>query len=406
MTAIIHHGPPGSFKSFAIVQRVVIPALQEGRVVVTNIRGLTCIDLICETMNITIPESAELINVEHSETGFAHMAKFFSWAPVGALIVMDECQQVYPARLKTLAGFDTSDLEQASLIESDKLDNPELEEPRPNRVEIAFEKHRHMGWDIYMSTPHISKVNKEVKQVCQYAKRHRDLSGVLPWFKNTWREYLHDPENSGKSKSHELETPRRYKADVRVFNCYKSTGIGTPKGSNEKISIFSDNRVRVFIFIIICSISTFFYLLAQTIENFSNTAQVANEESSSLSFDVPNNDGGSNGNKIVSSNDGSLKVLAVPDQEQFTFDLIGKSKIYYVGTFKYHHFNVISKEGVLNLTSVDFESVGYSIEQLSRCIFKLTNGRHINIATCSPTPEHDDRGSKGIGSGSSLLSSN
>lgn len=405
MTAIIHHGPPGSFKSFAIVQRVVIPALEEGRVVVTNMRGLTDINLICETMGITVPDSAELINVEHSEVGFAHMAKFFSWAPVGALIVMDECQQVYSARLKTLSGFDTSDSDQALLIELDKVNNPELEDPRPRTVEVAFEKHRHMGWDIYMSTPHISKVNKEVKLVCQFAKRHRDLSGVLPWFKHTWREYLHDPENSGKSKSHELETPRRYKADTRVFGCYKSTGIGSPKGSNEKMSIFSDLRVRVFMFIIFSSVSSFFYLLAQTVEGFSNPNKLVVEEGTSLSFNVPDNDGRSNGAPVISSNDGSL-VVATPDPEQFAFDLIGKSKIYYVGTFKYYHFNLVSKEGVLNLTSLDFESVGYTIEKLSSCIFKLTNGRHVNIATCSPTPKYNDRGSKGVGSTSSLLSSN
>ena len=58
MTAVIHHGPPGSYKSFAIIQDVVIPALIQGRTVVTNIRGLNNIDRICEA-------GAEVIAAAH-----------------------------------------------------------------------------------------------------------------------------------------------------------------------------------------------------------------------------------------------------------------------------------------------------------------------------------------------------
>lgn len=412
MTSIIHHGPPGSFKSFAIVQRVVIPALLSGRVVVTNIRGLDDIDLICESMGIEIPDTAELINVEHTKLGFEHMARFFSWAPIGALIVMDECQQVYPSRLKNLVSFDTSPEDQLKLVETDLVDNPTLEEPRPDNVEVAFEKHRHMGWDIYMSTPHISKVNKEVRLVCQFAKRHRDLSGVLPWWKHNWREYVHDPENSGKSKSHEVETPQVYKADTRVFGCYRSTGIGTPKKSNEKISIFSDIRVRVFLCIIVCSVSAFFYLLSKTVENYSNTFQISDEQNTEAYSDDFDNDPAFNDDQASNKSNVSLAAnvsnvsdnLSDPIAKQYSYDLVGKSKVYYVGTFKHHHFNVVSDEGVISLTSEDFESVGYSIERLSSCIYKLTNGRHVDIATCSPIS--NDRNTKGVEDTSSLLSLN
>jgi zona occludens toxin len=388
MTAVVHHGPPGSFKSFAIVQRVVIPALQEGRVVVTNIRGLDDIDRIAEVMEIEIPDTAELINVAHNKDGFDHMAVFFKWAPVGALIVMDECQQVYPARLKTLSCFDTSEMEQRSIIEQDLISNPELEDPRPDNVEIAFEKHRHMGWDIYLSTPHISKVNKEVRLVCQFAKRHRDLTGVLPWYKNNWREYLHDAENSGKSKSHELETPPKYKADERVFKCYSSTAIGKTKKTNEKMSVFNDYRLRIFMVVLVISLSTFIYLLFETIANFSDTPEVHTSQSLEISSDVNGYDDGSVLPSPSPQNGGSLD----PQPEKFAYDLIGSSKVYFVGTFKLHHFNLISSDGVLNLTSEDFESVGYTVEKLTRCLVKLTIAGRVTVATCLPAKVDESEG--------------
>ena len=78
MTAVIHHGPPGSYKSFSIVQDVVIPALLKGRTVCTNIRGLNSISRISKIMELEFPESAKLVCVKHdSEEGFQHMARFF-----------------------------------------------------------------------------------------------------------------------------------------------------------------------------------------------------------------------------------------------------------------------------------------------------------------------------------------
>lgn len=64
MTAVIHHGAPGSYKTFALVQRVLIPALQSGRAVITNIRGFNDIDRIRSALNISIPDTAQIFYVE------------------------------------------------------------------------------------------------------------------------------------------------------------------------------------------------------------------------------------------------------------------------------------------------------------------------------------------------------
>ncbi|WP_221794602.1 zonular occludens toxin family protein [Oceanobacter mangrovi] len=260
MTAVIHHGPPGSYKTFALIQRVIIPALQQGRVVCHNIRGLDSIPRITEAMDIEVPESAQLICIKHdSQEGFEYMAKFFQWAPVGALIVMDEGQRVYPTRLRSLAEFDTPE---------DQRETLESGVQRPSNVENAFDQHRHMNWDIYISTTNVAKIHKEVRAVVEYAFRHRDMTGVLPWYKNKWREFKHDAEASGKSVSHYIGTPQLYKSDARVFQCYQSTATGKAKGSNENKSVFNDPKLRVFIGIVVLAICYLVYNVPKVADRF------------------------------------------------------------------------------------------------------------------------------------------
>ncbi|WP_444901593.1 zonular occludens toxin domain-containing protein [Microbulbifer sp. SSSA007] len=97
MTVIIHHGPNGSFRSFGIVQRIAVPALQEGRTVVTNIKGFDYIDRICEALDVDIPQDEELIYIDTQGNDKAkqHLARWFHWAPFDALLVLDECQTIY-----------------------------------------------------------------------------------------------------------------------------------------------------------------------------------------------------------------------------------------------------------------------------------------------------------------------
>tara|TARA_R110000868_G_scaffold34671_2_gene125016 strand:+ start:1155 stop:2450 length:1296 start_codon:yes stop_codon:yes gene_type:complete len=260
MTAVIHHGPPGSYKTFALIQRVIIPALEQGRTVCHNIRGLNSVDRIASAMGIDVPPEAKLICVKHdSEEGFQHMARFFQWAPVGALIVMDEGQRVYPTRLRSLAEFDTPD---------DQRETFGTGIQRPANVENAFDQHRHMNWDIYISTTNVAKIHKEVRSVVEYAFRHRDMAGVLPWYKNKWREFKHDAESSGKSVSHYIGTPALYSADARVFSCYQSTATGTAKGSNENKSIFADPKLRIFGAIALLALIYFFYSATKVADRF------------------------------------------------------------------------------------------------------------------------------------------
>ena len=381
MTAVIHHGPPGSYKSFAIIQQVVIPALIEGRTVVTNIRGLNDIDRFSEVMGVEIPEDTQLISIEHdSDDGFEHMARFFQWAPIGALIVMDEGQEVYSTRLKSLSSFDTPESIRERINKKDKHLHPDLEVVRPYTVEKALDKHRHMGWDIYISTPNIGKIHKEVRSVAEYAKRHREMSGVVPWWKNCWREFKHDAEQSGKSVSHYIGTPVLNKADPRIFECYKSTATGKVKGSNESKSVFNDPKLRILIGIVLLAIGSFIYNLYQVMGGFEEDKPLSTPQTMPTDAYANDHDADRRGHSVSTQNTVHVK------DKKLNVDLVQGRKIYYTGTFNVHFFDLVSKSDFLVLTSEDFEAAGYTVEKLSTCIVRLYTKRIEHYAICSPEP--------------------
>lgn len=254
MATSIHHGPPGSYKSFTLVQRFAIPALKEGRVVVTNIRGFDDVDRVKDQFpDDEFNPDADIIWVDTKTVeGRKFMSQWWHWVPFGALIIIDEVQQIYPDRRDfKLESLDKFTPPPGLVI--DDLAQRGIPEGRPEDVFTAYDKQRHYNWDIYLSTPNINKVKKEIREVSEWAYRHRDISGLLPWKKNRWVEHQHDPETTGKSASHRVGAPVEYKADARIFTCYASTATGEHIQSKAGRSILSDPKIlSVFIIIGFC----------------------------------------------------------------------------------------------------------------------------------------------------------
>lgn len=253
MSTVTHHGPPGSYKTFTVIQNIIVPALLKGRTVVTNIRGVDSLDRIEESLGVHLPPEAEIIYVApDDQKGFLAMSTFFHWVPKGALICIDEVQRVWSAkRDRDLKKFDLC----LSAPDGEPMDDEYVlskcplwdgDRDRPENVENAFDQHRHYNWDIYITTPNIAKVHSEVRQVCEVAYRHKAMGNMLPWWKHKWREFSHDPENNGKSASHFQGTPKTFKAKQAYFGCYQSTKTGKAVGSSENRSIFRDPKLQVF----------------------------------------------------------------------------------------------------------------------------------------------------------------
>ncbi|MBF4290239.1 zonular occludens toxin domain-containing protein, partial [Vibrio anguillarum] len=68
-------------------------ALKAGRVVVTNIEGMQPLDAIQKRLDIEFPSTTRLIRIfSRDAEGIELWQHFFCWCPLGALIVIDECQ--------------------------------------------------------------------------------------------------------------------------------------------------------------------------------------------------------------------------------------------------------------------------------------------------------------------------
>lgn len=248
MAAEIIHGAPGSYKTSSLLSLYLIDALKANRTIITNIRGFVDI----QTLNTALfkatkkepafVSTSEIILVPHDRDGFYKMATFFHWAPKNAIFLMDEVQQVYPSRLRTFKEFDLS-----------FHDDPDW----PLSVEAAFDKHRHMGWDIYMSTPNIKKVNSEIREVCEHAYRHKNLAG-LTGFKGRYKRVQHDAENNGKSLSHATSTAYE-KMDKVYFELYDSTTTGNAKDIKSGNQLFKSPKFILVVLLFVAALSSLAY---------------------------------------------------------------------------------------------------------------------------------------------------
>lgn len=233
MTTAIIHGDPGSFKTSSLVSDYLVPAVKEGRLIITNIRGIISLEEISDLYGFELPDTAEIMQVPFDQNGFEQMARFFHWAPHGAIILMDEGQRVYPTRLRDFKGFD--------LISND--------DSRPKTVEDAFDSHRHMNWDIYISTTNISKIHKEIRAVAEFGFRHKNLATVFSFLKGRYKRVTHNAENSGSAIGHAISSTVR-KIDARCFNVYQSTATGQTKDSSSGFSFFKQPKVALLLLVI------------------------------------------------------------------------------------------------------------------------------------------------------------
>jgi zona occludens toxin len=378
MTAVIHHGPPGSYKTFSLVQRVMIPALEQGRLVITNVRGFNNIDRIKSVMDVDIPDHAQIMYLEPDTAGYEAMAKFFHWAPAGALIVMDEGQRVFPVRDRRFDHLDQPDNILILDVEEKPLINSETNAYicRPATLEIAIDQHRHYNWDIYISTPNIGKIHAEIRKCVEWGYRHRDNTGLLPWYKNTWTEFRHDSEQNGKSASHYSGTPKRYKADKKIFECYQSTATGTAKLSNENISIFRDPKIQMLFFLIAAALSYVVYAGLQAWQRIDSRSKPVDQASV-----VKTAPAASPAGYLSTGNDSGRDVVSHSNKASRVVNPFAGMPIYLVGSINdIDLFEVeLSDKRLVHLTTIELRNFGYVTAHRNRGVYVVfdLNGQSI-----------------------------
>ena len=87
MATIIRHGAAGSYKSACAVWFDLLPALREGRTVVTNIQGMRKVEQIEKALSERFPPSARIISIySTSEKGRYLWQNYYNWLPIGAMV--------------------------------------------------------------------------------------------------------------------------------------------------------------------------------------------------------------------------------------------------------------------------------------------------------------------------------
>ncbi|EZN80132.1 zonular occludens toxin domain-containing protein, partial [Pseudomonas aeruginosa] len=182
MSIKIHHGPNGSYKTSGAIQDDAVPALKDGRVIITNVRGFT-LERAYQVFP-DLPNTAEIINLDlESLEDLEKTRTWFQWAPRGAFLIFDETQLLFPKswREKDLERFDYPGGPEAAHAAD-----------RPMGWLDAWTRHRHFNWDIVLTTPNISYIRDDIRMTCEMAYKHSNLAVIgIP---GRYKEAQHDAQ--------------------------------------------------------------------------------------------------------------------------------------------------------------------------------------------------------------------
>lgn len=418
MSASIFHGAPGSFKSSCAFWYEVLPALRQGRLVVTNIEGVLTKESIEIELDEVFPKEAELFRLSsQTDNGLFLWRRWFWWMPVKALIVMDEVQDIYPNDSKVFKPeeLDSQGIESIRNHLPEQFYNRYLEELEsfkpdisegtsddtgqnildengnilyPKLMREANMRHRKYNWDIIYCTPEISEIHKLVRSVCEFAYFHKYNQAIefIPYFYRRPRIHEHSPKSSGQPKKKD-DITRWKKVPLDVHKCYRSTSTGeiTKRGG---INGFKDPTL-------IFTIALLFFALGyatwwafikddkRAIEEYSIVnSKEDNQISSNSSSKVSNLSRFSDVNTSNASNSFSLNLPYSANDIYMTgyqTVVLNKDRKY-----KEYFFTLYANEKEISINSDDLHFFGISVEYVNHCTVKLKDGDKTRLVHCSP----------------------
>lgn len=229
MSIKIHHGPNGSYKTSGAIQDDAVPALKDGRVIITNVRGFTLERAY--TVFPDLPNTAQIINLDlESLADLEKMRTWFQWAPRGAFLIFDETQLLFPKswREKDLEKFDYPGGPEAA-----------HEADRPMGWLDAWTRHRHFNWDIVLTTPNISYIRDDIRMTCEMAYKHSNLAVIgIP---GRYKEAQHDAQLNRPPADGTIVEYKRIKK--QTFRLYQSTATGKTQDTKAGKSLFRSPKL-------------------------------------------------------------------------------------------------------------------------------------------------------------------
>lgn len=395
MAITIIHGANGGYKSSSVVQERIIPAMLEGRTVVTNIRGVDLQKFYDSGFDVHKDSKIIYVDTDNNKEGKLGrllMACFWHWVPSDCLICFDESGVIFP---KSWRDKDIKDLDHKfnECLTHSIFNDYEIEQiERPDSFVEAFEMHRHYGWDLVLSAPNIKSIRDEIRNTTELAWRHRNAA--LIGLKGRFKAVSHDPTNLGTSATQALDT-RIGKIKKETFDCYDSTKTGNAVDTaNGAKSIFTPRLLLA----LACSAAGFIYAFSSGGFDTLGGPPVSSVSSSGL--EIPNQTVSSSSVVSVPVSQADSSVVSIMGYDMASLRIVGRFGSYYL--FKAVDLNGVSydidKDHLIDsgymmipksdchmlIVSVDFSKSIYC--ELSPSITKKENDRLVSDMDSSREP--------------------
>ncbi|MBF0132365.1 MAG: hypothetical protein HQL75_07230 [Magnetococcales bacterium] len=373
MSIKVHHGAPGAYKTSGAIADDVVEQIFQGRVLVTNVRGLDNTDRVRDVLESNfkkrkVPPTFEIIWVDSdSEDGLNRLARWFHWVPDGAFLLIDEAQDVWPEDWKDVA---------LKLLDYPGGPDAAQADRRPKGFKDAFQRHRHFNWDMVLTCQDIGQLRKDIRAVCETAHYHKNMA--VNGIRGRYMEAIHMASRSA-IESHFMQVNPK-KVPAYVFDLYQSTKTGVVSDSSSGTPFWKSGR---FLFLMAIFFSVWIFVLYQGLPSFFR----AKEDRRARSGDSATSEKGMDKKAVLSSGKNGHPSGDTPGGVPVnSFDLLGQDTVSIVGYYEksgvgYYQFELI-RDGEILGPVVDqsvVEKLGYSVTYLSRCLVDLKDSRETHV---------------------------
>ncbi|WP_437882149.1 zonular occludens toxin domain-containing protein [Pseudomonas sp. LRF_L74] len=388
MAIKIHHGANGAYKTSGAVWDDAVPAAKAGRLIITNIRGMSAERF--ERLFSDLPDSFDLMYINHeTQEGMDKIRTWFQWAPRDAFLIFDEAQSLFPKSWtdKFLERFDyPGGLDAANTAD------------RPFNFLDAWTRHRHWNWDVILTTPNIKYVHEQIRQTSEAAYEHRNLAllgNALKFIvQKDYKEAMHSAqENRAPNDGSTIVALR--KIDKRVFKLSDSTATVQHLDTMTCKSAFASPRLLLLFGIGACAIYFAFKDGVRIPLSSSSTNKDSVAQAPAVR-DTPK--------PVAADHDGDAKRVQSVPVEPSLIDPFGEFKITIkAGAFTskgtLYIFELRRDDDVFQQSARDLAMAGYSIRGRSLCAADLIFEGQTRTVACSGAAQvAGDRAAKRLGS--------
>ena len=436
MAITIRTGANGSYKSAYTAYFSIYQALKAGRTVVTNMEGMQPLAVIEERFNIQFPSTAKLFRIgSRDESGVHLWTHFFCWCPIGALIVIDECQDIFSknvgfdirkVKYKPLSDFITQSPRDGLLPKDyerffnsrytpanmDELQDSEIDDRGiaeydsegriiyPHSFNEGFMRHRKYDWDIELLSPDWKQIDSGIKACANQNFFHKGRDQFF-WTKRNPYILKHDKSVSTpvipKKKDVNLTNQ---KIPLDSFLLYKSTGTGSAKQQLAMNTLFrSPKAILVFLLSIFClgyiiyDLSNRYFETTETVEEAGQATPAAAVPKQSEALPSKNTEASGDVSSSGDSSKGTDKdsLSHVPIAEVLPFEGIKKAFVTGVnfaiknGSIERHvSIEVEALDGFYSVNENFLKAYDITYDRIDDCLLKLNRGQLSKLITCKP----------------------